>query len=76
MVISLAFLLTAPFFGIRLPGWMMIILAAVDLVFIGIFYAILFRSSSQKMLRWIFVLTNILLTLILLALIAGSLLVK
>ena len=72
MAVSLVFLLTAPLFGIDLQTWLFISIAVLNLVFIGFFYVILFRTTSEKMLRMVFVLTNVFLTLILLALILNS----
>jgi heme o synthase len=73
MVISLLFLLTAPLFGIELQPWLFILIAVMNLIFIGFFYLILFRTTSEKMLRLVFILTNVFLTLVLLALILNSL---
>jgi protoheme IX farnesyltransferase len=72
MTVSLVFLLTAPLFGINLQTWLFISIAVCNLVFIGFFYLILFRATSEKMLRLVFVLTNVFLTIILLALILNS----
>lgn len=74
MAISLLFLLTAPMFGIDLQAWLFISLAVVNVVFIGFFYLILFRTTSEKMLKLVFILTNVFLTIILLALIVNSVL--
>jgi len=72
MTISLVFLLSAPLFGIILQPWLFITLAVMNLVFIGFFYLILFRTTSEKMLRLVFILTNLFLTIVLLALILNS----
>lgn len=72
MTVSLVFLLTAPLFGIDLRTWLFITIAVCNLVFIGFFYLILFRATSEKMLRLVFLLTNVFLTIILLALILNS----
>ena len=72
MAVSSAFLLTAPLFGINLRPWLFISITVLNLVFIGFFYLILFRTTSVKMLRIVFVLTNIFLTIVLLALILNS----
>ena len=73
MAISLVFLLSAPLFGIDLQPWLFITLAVMNLVFIGVFYLILFRTTSEKMLRLVFILTNVFLTTVLVALILNSL---
>ncbi len=72
MFISLVFLLTAPLFGIHLQTWLFISIAVLNIVFIGFFYLMLFRTASDKMLRLVFILTNVFLTIILLALIVSS----
>jgi protoheme IX farnesyltransferase len=74
MTISLIFLLTAPMFGLELQAWLFITLGVMNVVFIGFFYLILFRTNSEKMLRLVFILTNIFLTVVLLALILNSVL--
>lgn len=74
MAISLVFLLMAPLFGIDLQAWLFITLAVMNIVFIGFFYLILFRTTSEKMLRLVFILTNVFLTLVLLGLILNSIL--
>jgi heme o synthase len=74
MAISLLFLLSAPLFGIEIQAWLFVSIAVLNLAFIGFFYLILFRSASAKMLRLVFILTNVLLTVILLALILSSIL--
>ena len=74
MALSLIFLLTAPLFGIGLKLWMFLTLAAMNVVFIGFFYLILFRRSSERMLRLVFILTNVFLAVVLIALILSSLL--
>jgi protoheme IX farnesyltransferase len=73
MTVSLVFLLTAPLFGIELETWLFISIALLNAVFIGFFYVILFRTTSEKMLRLVFILTNVFLTIILMALIWNSL---
>jgi len=73
MAISLLFLLTAPLFDIEFPTWLLILIALINLLLIGFFYLILFRTTSEKMLRLVFILTNVFLTLVLLALIMNSL---
>lgn len=73
MAVSLIFLLTAPVFGIDIQPWLIIILAVLNVILIGFFYRMLFRTTSEKMLRLVFVLTNVFLTIILLALILNSL---
>jgi len=72
MTVSLVFLLSAPLFGIDLQTWLFISIAVLNLVFIGFFYLLLFRTTSEKMLRLVFVLTNVFLTIILLTLILNS----
>lgn len=74
MAISSIFLLTAPMFGIALQTWLFMTIVVVNLVFIGFFYLILFRSTSENMLRLVFILTNVFLTIVLLALILNSVL--
>lgn len=72
MAISLVFLLSAPLFDIDLPSWLYLSIALLNVIFIGVFYLILFRTTSEKMLRLVFILTNVFLTVILLALILNS----
>ena len=72
MMISLIFLLMAPLFGIDLQAWLYLTLGVMNVVFIGFFYLILFRTTSEKMLRLVFILTNVFLTIVLLALILNS----
>ncbi len=74
MMISLIFLLMAPLFGMDLQAWLFITLGIMNVVFIGFFYLILFRTNSEKMLRTVFILTNVFLTIVLLALILNSVL--
>jgi len=73
MVISLIFLLTAPLFGIHLAVWLLIAIAVLNILLIVVFYLILFRSTSDKMLRLVFVSTNIFLTFILMAFLLNAL---
>ncbi|MFA6129074.1 MAG: protoheme IX farnesyltransferase [Bacteroidales bacterium] len=72
MTISLLFLLTASLFGINLQPWLFITVAILNVVLIGFFYLILFRTTSKRMLRLVFILTNVFLTIMLLALILNS----
>ena len=72
MALSLVFLLTAPLFGIELQPWLFASIAVMNLAFIGVFYLILFRTKSEKKLRLVFILTNVFLTIVLLALILNS----
>jgi protoheme IX farnesyltransferase len=72
MALSLIFLLSAPLFDMNIQPWLFITMAIVNIVLIGFFYLILFRSTSEKMLRLVFILTNVFLTIILLALILNS----
>ena len=74
MAVSLVFLLTAPLFGIELQTWLFVCIAVLNLVFIGFFYLIMYRAASEKMLRLVFILTNVFLTIFLLALILNSVL--
>jgi heme o synthase len=74
MAVSLLFLIAAPLFDIELPTWLLILIAVINLLLIGFFYLILFRSTSEKMLRLVFILTNVFLTLVLITLILNSLL--
>ena len=72
MAVSSAFLFSAPVFGIELQASLLITVAVLNLVFVGCFYLILFRTTSEKMLRLVFVLLNVFVTIILLALILNS----
>jgi len=74
ITISMLFLLSAPLFGIDIQMWLFISIAVTNIVFIGFFYLILFRTTSPKMLRLVFVLTNVFLTIVLLVLILNSVL--
>jgi hypothetical protein len=73
MAVSSVFLLTAPVFGIRPVAWISVSIIILNLIFIGLFYVILFRTTSEKKLRLVFILTNLFLTTVLLALILNSL---
>jgi protoheme IX farnesyltransferase len=74
LALSLVFLLMAPLFGIRLKLWLFILMASLNVAFIVFFYIILFRRSSERMLKLIFILTNVFLTVVLIALILSSVL--
>lgn len=72
MAVSSVFLLTAPLFGILIDLWVFILLALLNVLFIGFFYYVLFLNPSEKRIRLIFILTNVFLTVVLGVLIVNS----
>jgi protoheme IX farnesyltransferase len=73
MAVSSVFLLTAPLFGILIDLWVFLLLAVLNMLFIGFFYYVLFLNPSDKKIRLIFILTNVFLTVVLGMLILNSL---
>ncbi len=72
MAVSSVFLLTAPLFGILIDLWVFLLLAVLNMLFIGFFYYVLFLNPSDKKIRLIFILTNVFLTVVLGMLILNS----
>jgi heme o synthase len=73
MTVSSLFLFMAPLFGLNLRVWLLIPLACLNTGFIGFFCYVIFRKPSPGNLRLVFILTNLFLTIILLAFILNSL---
>jgi hypothetical protein len=63
----------APLFDLHLHIWLLVPLACINAGLIIFFYYVLFRKPSPGKLRLIFILTNVFLTIILLAFILSSL---
>jgi len=72
MTITAVYLLSFPLFGIRMPAWLSILLICASVVFIFVYYILLFRRIDPRHEKWLFILSNVFLIVVMGLMIASS----